>query len=228
MKNNQRFLNVVAVLASSVIFPVAADVNNISDCFNCKAQSDALDQKNAVPVGINLTKIANDGSILPDSAKLGTRIKDWVCTLDKMTGLLWEVKTVDGGLRDMNNSYSWYNSDNASNGGFVGSQNGGTCTGNISCDTQSYIIAINKLKLCGKSDWRIPKKLELLSIADYGRYAPAIDSAYFPNSEQFELLRSASLAAFDSSDAWIVYFNVGGDWGYKYYSNPVRLVRGGQ
>jgi hypothetical protein len=46
------------------------------------------------------TKIANDGSELPDSATLGTNPTDWACTKDNKTGLIWEVKTDDGGLRD--------------------------------------------------------------------------------------------------------------------------------
>ena len=46
------------------------------------------------------TKIANDGSALPETAVLGSNPKDWACTKDNKTGLTWEIKTTDKGLRD--------------------------------------------------------------------------------------------------------------------------------
>ena len=63
------------------------------------------------------SKIANDGSLLADAAVLGTGAKDWACTRDNATGLVWEVKTDDGGLRDKDNTYSWYDPNPATNGG---------------------------------------------------------------------------------------------------------------
>lgn len=38
----------------------------------------------------NYTKIANNGSILPGDAQLGTQPTDWACTKDNKTGLMWE------------------------------------------------------------------------------------------------------------------------------------------
>lgn len=66
------------------------------------------------------TKIANDGSELSKTVKLGTGAKDWACTKDNNTGLIWEVKTNDGGLRDKDWKYTWYNPDSKTNGGFEG------------------------------------------------------------------------------------------------------------
>ena len=54
------------------------------------------------------SKIANSGSVLPDSAVLGSGAGDWACTRDNTTGLIWEVKTTDGGLRDWNKGYTNY------------------------------------------------------------------------------------------------------------------------
>jgi hypothetical protein len=195
---------------------------------------DALAKKATLPkkgkgsAGFDFTKIANDGSVLPAKAKLGTGAKDWACTRDNVTGLIWEVKTADGGLRDMNNKYSWYNTDNKTNGRFAGYQNFGTCTGSISCDTESYKTAVNTAKLCGKSDWRVPKQSELLSIVDDSRVAPVVDSTYFPNTANSWAWSSSPYAG-SSGIAWIVDFNNGNDNGIsKRYSYFVRLVRGGQ
>jgi hypothetical protein len=56
----------------------------------------------AYPSSSTYTKIANNGANLPDSALLGTGPTDWACTRDNRSGLLWEVKTADSGLRDWN------------------------------------------------------------------------------------------------------------------------------
>jgi hypothetical protein len=178
--------------------------------------------------GFDYSKIANNGSVLPATTLLGSGAKDWACTRDNVTGLIWEVKTSDAGLRDQNNTYSWYNADNTTNGGAVGYPNYGTCTGGISCDTEGYVKAVNAVKLCGKSDWRLPKKSELYSIVDYSRYSPAIDSTYFPNTTN-GWAWSSSPNASGSSYAWVVNFYSGSGYGdSKSSSLVVRLVRGGQ
>jgi hypothetical protein len=38
------------------------------------------------------------------------------------------------------------------------------------------------LRLGGFSDWRVPSVIELLSLADYGRFDPSIDDATFPGT----------------------------------------------
>ncbi|HNC04518.1 MAG TPA: hypothetical protein PLY05_14335, partial [Agitococcus sp.] len=48
------------------------------------------------------TKISATGKELPDSAT------EWNCVLDKQTGLMWEKKTDDDGLRDKDHRYSWF------------------------------------------------------------------------------------------------------------------------
>ncbi|MBP8283259.1 MAG: hypothetical protein KAX46_05010, partial [Chromatiaceae bacterium] len=56
--------------------------------------------------GFSFTKIANSGNALPAAAALGSGANDWACTRDNVTGLTWEVKTNDGGLRDQDWTYS--------------------------------------------------------------------------------------------------------------------------
>jgi len=197
------------------------------------ARKKLLYKAGAGNAGFDFTKIANDGSKLPASALLGSGSKDWACTLDNLTGLMWEIKTDDGGLRDKDNTYSWYDSDNTRNGGFVGYHNQGTCGGNIFCDTQTYASAINKLKLCGRTDWRVPDVSELISIVDYSRehiysYDASVDGTYFPNSATWwYIFWTSSPYAYNSNAAYVVFFNDPYIGNYQKNSDlNVRLVRG--
>lgn len=173
--------------------------------------------------GFDFTKLDANGNDLPASAT------SWSCARDNVTGLVWEIKTDDGGLRDKDNTYTWYNPDSSSNGGSVGTQNGGTCTGGISCDTYGYTQAVNAQGLCGHADWRLPWLEELRSIVDYSipHPEPAIDMGYFPNTVN-SWFWSASPYAAVSDGAWSVLFINGSDsTSYKSNINRVRLVLGG-
>jgi hypothetical protein len=170
--------------------------------------------------GFDFTKLDASGNALPASAT------SWSCVRDNVTGLIWEVKTNDGGLRDMNNTYSWYNPDSSTNGGSAGTQNGGTCSGGIDCDTASYVAAVNTAGLCGASDWRMPTVEELRSIVDYAVSYPgsAIDTNYFPNAVNYGFW-SASPYAGDTGSAWLCGYGVVGS-DSKSNGSAVRLVRG--
>jgi hypothetical protein len=171
--------------------------------------------------GFSFTKLDANGNPLPASAT------SWSCVKDNVTGLVWEVKTDDGGLSDKGNTYTWYDPDSSRNGGSAGTLDGGSCSG-IRCDTQGYIQAVNGQGLCGANDWRMPTVDELTNILNLDQRYPYINRAWFPNTINW-LYWSGSPDAYDSSSAWYVYFNYG--YSYSYYKNDsyyVRLVRGGQ
>ena len=171
--------------------------------------------------GFSFTKLDANGNDLPASAT------DWFCVRDNVTGLIWEVKTNDGGLRDGDWTYTWYNTDPTTNGGDPGVQDGGACEGST-CDTQGYAMAVNAQGLCGASDWRLPAREELHSIVSYDRINPAIDTEYFPDTPSTWFWSSSSVAGYPDS-AWLVYFYDGSVYDYyKLYDSAVRLVRGGQ
>ena len=195
---------------------------------------------NTVPTAsTGYTKISNSGATLPDTAELGTGSNDWACTKDNNTGRIWEVKTDDGGLRDMNNKYSWYEPDASKNGGASGYQNLGVCKGS-QCDTYAFTNAVNAKSLCGKKDWRLPTKAELMElvVCSDGQYtadgnctnyltvtSPTINTTYFSSSAYF--LWSSSPDAGSSYGAWYVGFSYGGSGSnFKSSDVGVRLVRG--
>lgn len=123
------------------------------------------------------------------------------CVIDKVTGLTWEQKTDDGGLRDKDNQYTWYNPDNRTNGGNAGYKNNGK-------NTYEYIKQLNAMNYCGYSDWRLPTKDELYSIVDYSRYKPAINPIFIHTQDFYW---SSSSEAYRDYSAWGVNFDVGSD-----------------
>ena len=132
--------------------------------------------------GFDFTKIDANGNPLPANAT------SWACVRDNHTGLMWEAKTDDDGLQDKDHTYSWLNTDFSTNGGNLGGQDRGVCTGSM-CDTQNYTNAVNALNggngLCGFSDWRVPFSYELLSLVSFSRSAATgfLDPDYFPYSQ---------------------------------------------
>ena len=179
--------------------------------------------------GFSFTKISNSGKPLPNSAVLGSGANDWACTRDNVTGLIWEVKTDDGGLRDKDWTYSWYNPDTSTNGGFEGYPDyGDNCFNKVRCDTHKFVADANAKGLCGASDWRLPNRFELESLTRNDRYIPAIDTSFFPNTTTTFFWSSAPHAHY-TNFAWSLEFEYAhSGYHYKYHALYLRLVRDGQ
>ena len=198
----------------------------------------AFQKIGAGSASFDYTKIANDGSELPPDAVLGDGPGDWACTRDNFTGLVWEVKTDDGGLRDKDWLYTWYYADPDDNGGDPGNLGGDTCDGTLGteCNSGAYAAAVNASGLCGFDDWRLPDGNELIGLVHYGIVAsagggtpPTIDPDYFPNTV-------TDAAWYWTSDAlaqelfpifaWFFAFNDGvANFAGKDTPAAVRLVR---
>ena len=190
-----------------------------------KAGASALN--NGVANGFDYTKISNAGNPIASTVALGTGGSDWACTLDNVTGLIWEVKN-EATFRYVEQTYTWY--DSTSPDGNSGTPNGGSCSLLTRCDTEKFVQDVNEVGLCGHSDWRMPTRRELQSLVDYGRLNPSIDPAYFPNTYSLygTSYWSGSPYADDSSAAWFVDFYDGQVNGQdRADSLHVRLVRGG-
>jgi len=160
--------------------------------------------------GFSFSKI--DAAGLP----LATDAREWSCVKDNVTGLVWELKTDDGGLRDKDNVFTDYSVDfNPAN------------TYQTAGDASSYAPSVNAQGLCGANDWRLPTADELQSIVHYGLLypGPAIDSAFFPNSANGVYWTSTAHAG-DPQKAWVVFFDDGRLFAdARTEENHIRLVR---
>ncbi|MEI7840163.1 MAG: DUF1566 domain-containing protein [Methylococcaceae bacterium] len=107
------------------------------------------------------TKIANNGSTLSDDAKLGTTPTDWACTKDNKTGLIWEVKTDDGGVHDASVGY------NSKFGISLAFEYG----------ANQAVTDANNSNFCGADNWRLPELSELSSLAEYTKSGSAMSSS---------------------------------------------------
>lgn len=123
--------------------------------------------------GFKFARVCNSGQAAgfgdcPLVPVLGAGPNDWACTLDRVTGLMWEMKTTDGGPHDQLRLFTSF-----------GFQQVGGLT-----DTSTFVTRTNRRKLCGNSDWRIPRQSEMVGITHYGapKPGPAIDDAFFPNT----------------------------------------------
>ncbi|CAG0947331.1 hypothetical protein ANRL1_03964 [Anaerolineae bacterium] len=167
--------------------------------------------------GFDFTPLAANGAeILPGDPTEPS------CIRDNHTSLLWEAKTNDGGLRDVDWRYSWYD------GATGNPDEGNNCSNTSRCDTQKYVQDVNAANLCGyPTGWRLPTRRELLSIVHHGSSNPSIDGSYFPNTA-YALAGywTNDLNAIAPGQARAVFFSDGKS-GSQAYSNQyaVRLVR---
>ncbi len=97
---------------------------------------------------------------------------DAACLRDADSDLLWAaMKRHDGGLNDRRWTYTPYDGNPATNGGYAGYRDAtsGDCPRDLmqgrSCNTEAYIAAVNASALCGYRDWRLPTYTELAAIA---------------------------------------------------------------
>lgn len=174
---------------------------------------------------IHYIRLDTNGAVYAGSGDYG---KDpWACVHDQNTGLVWEVKTRDGGLHSRDATFTWYDPVTRSNGGDAGLEGGGNCAVE-KCDTQNFPRAVNAVGLCGFHDWRTPKKLELGSISEPGiKYpGPTIERPYFPNTQSGEYWSTSPYRLYPQGAwAWNFAYSLDRvDW--KSVPKHVRLVRG--
>lgn len=136
----------------------------------------------------------NDGMVFSAIDQSGNPVAPPnLCVRDEITGNTWSSPTIvtdipwpAAGLFNNTNTYTWFNTDDNTNGGSEGARStlpimsafplGETCAFSLtseqrphtlSCDTQSVIDEFNYLGVCGAKDWRLPTLVELLSIVDF-------------------------------------------------------------
>lgn len=149
--------------------------------------------------GFQFVKVCNSGSVAGKggclaSAAQGAGPNDWGCTQDKVTGLMWEMKTTDGGLHDRNRQFN----DSLGHPASV--------------DVQ--VAAVNAAGLCGRQDWRRPTVDELFGLADFHEYPdgsfPGIETQWFPD------LPGAGTPVFWSAIPWVMPRSAPATWAVRY------------
>ncbi|KZX00334.1 hypothetical protein JL49_12030, partial [Pseudoalteromonas luteoviolacea] len=195
------------------------------------AKSGQLTKIGSGNAGFDFTKLDAQGNPLPADAQ------NWSCVKDNHMGLIWEVKTTDGGLHDKENTYTWFNPEPSVHGGEDGTINGGICSGS-ECDTYRFVNAVNQVGLCGIKQWRMPSKFELQSLVDVSLYPIMMDRAFFPNTFEDSKWYDVSARYWtgetyyenereDRNKAWVVGFSLSfnvNDEQYKREKIRVRLV----
>jgi hypothetical protein len=144
--------------------------------------------------------------------------KPWTCVRDNHTGLVWEVKTKDGGIHDKNHKYRW--------GGKTAKGNG---LGAYYPDWNVLVNGSNADYFCGYNDWRVPTLKELHSVVDYSRNTPTFDINFFRNTPSMPQYWTSSPFAESDEHAWYIYlYEPVGNKDKREKLHYVRLVRGGK
>ena len=154
---------------------------------DAQAKDGVLVKVGAGREGFDFTKLDSNGEALDVNAT------EWSCVRDNNTGYIWEIKTIDDGLHDQNDRFTWYDTNNDTNGGAEGfsDSKGDICYGYNAgvegsfCNTSDYIGRVNSNNFCGANDWYLPTVEEIRSIVDYGTNKPVVDIDYFPNTIEY-------------------------------------------
>ncbi|MES0335667.1 MAG: DUF1566 domain-containing protein [Candidatus Magnetobacterium sp. LHC-1] len=91
-----------------------------------------------------------------------------------------------------------------------------------------YVASMNNgAGTLGYTDWRLPNKKELRSLSDHRMYNPSLLSGHPFTNVQSDVYWSSTTCAGNTSYAWKVYINTGGnvcnyDKSYYHYVWPVR------
>jgi hypothetical protein len=177
------------------------------------AATGRLTKTGAGAKGFDFTKVCFNGELEGSANCTGTLVAnttatatgspttDWACTKDNVTNLIWSLESGSGNWT----TYASATLPTATNTANAGAGRCGYNTG-----------------------WRLPTLRELLSIVHNGTYNPAIDSAYFPGTQN-DYYWSADTYAPVPTGAWYVRFSDGITGNVnKSNSYYVRLVRSGQ
>jgi hypothetical protein len=183
--------------------------------------------------------ISNNGTVLSGDANglsIGSNPTDWACTKDVRTGLIWEIKTTDGGFRDWRNKYTNFDSteqlQNWVGGNFVAPSQKDI---DAETNTIGYKTAVNSKGLCGYNDWRLPKASELHGLIDTSLYQvynysmPLFSESFFPNTQGSWYWTSDS-ADFPDNATTIAFFTSVSHFSYvtknhRFETIYIRLVR---
>ena len=144
--------------------------------------------------GQQLVKLDSSGNTLADTAA------KWDCVLDQTSGLIWQVNNENIDARYARNE----------DGRHASSESQGLC-GLYSpgqCGTEALIERTNTKGICGIDSWRLPNIAELRGLADFNKSLPAINTDFFPNTQNGHYWAAEAFAK-NNDYAWNVSFDYG-------------------
>ncbi len=148
---------------------------------------------------------------LPDTGQTESYTDIWGEDSDYTTNPLSYTDNVNGTVTDNNTGLMWQQEDD-----------------DTKRDWEDAISYCEDLSLAGYNDWRLPEREELRSIIHYGKYSPAINETYFPNTNSYIYWSSTTNVRY-TSEAWGITFSNSRDHFHdKSSSYYVRCVRGEQ
>jgi hypothetical protein len=143
-------------------------------------------------------KLDGVGNELPQEAT------SWAMVRDRVTGLVWEIKSPDeGSIHSQYENYAWGDA------------------------MDKFIYGLNQMGFGGYTDWRLPTVKELYSLINMGNSDLPVDQRYFPhvNAPYNSCFWSATPVAGNPGQYWAVDFY----WGRSCtegQGNAARAVRG--
>ena len=164
--------------------------------------------------------LAEPSAIFPGDGQTGAPLRytdngDGTFT-DDNTGLMWEMKTNDGSIHDVDNTYTWSAIRD-------GTEPNGTAF------TQ-FLAGLNDPQnpFADYTDWRLPTVKELLSLVDYGTDSPAASvPGETPAETPYQGTWSSTSEALNANSAWRVDFGHARSANKGYTAEYGRAVRGG-
>lgn len=144
------------------------------------------------------TKLDENGKELRPTANT------WAMVRDNVTGLVWEVKTTDGSIHEVEDTYTWPNAKTI------------------------FIENLNIAGFGGFTDWRLPTVMELYTIVSGAFANLALNQDYFPNrpSTNEPWYWSGTLTYGSKDRPWVVDLTSGEAAGYEGTTYYVMAVRG--
>ena len=143
---------------------------------------------------------------LPSQSEVDTWVKNHKDDPDA-TPYPWDSQS--SSWRSASYTYTWYDSDNTTNGGYAGAPNdllysagpiSSQCayindgSGSNYCNTASYIDSLNSRSICGITDWRLPSPVEARSFINFNvGSVPAGAVDFFPNLGERLFTHSSSV-----------------------------------
>lgn len=182
----------------------------------------------AAPIGSTGYSLVFKGC---DASNIATYYDKTECVRDNATGLIWEGKTADGGIRDKDKTYTNFDvSGHRQVNGGDGYRAATDFEINNASSVSTYVGTVNVNVLCGYTTWMLPSQSVLNSLYNpFNANANAsVFTLYFPNTinEAWYWTSSEMIDAFDVS--WAKAVRPDGSSNtqgyYRGESKPVRLV----